>query len=95
MSGTVIVTEPLIKEVLTAVESIRTPRNQYVSRTKIEKEIAEFPAKYPILSQASQTFRRQVITKVMKRKYRFWGSEEPKNRYSFVWNLLAPVEAAV
>lgn len=91
MSGTVVVTEPLIKEVLKAVETIRTPRNQYITRTRIEDEIEETPRNYPILSQATRTFRRQVITKVMKRRYEFWA---PERRNTFVWDVTRPAGVA-
>jgi len=91
MIGPVAITNPLIQEVLAAVEAVRTPNNRLVSRSRIEDEIEDHPEKYPNLSKGARTFRRQVITKVMKRRYEFWS---PERRNSFVWNISAPVEAA-
>ncbi len=91
MNGPVAITSPLIQEVLAAVEAVRTPNNRLVSRSRIEDEIADNPGKYPVLSQTTRTFRRQVITKVMKRRFEFWS---PERRNTFVWNITAPMEAS-
>lgn len=85
MIGPVAITNPLIQEVLTAVEAVRTPNNRLVSRSRIEDEIDDNPGKYPHLSKGTRTFRRQVITKVMKRRFPFWSEQTGVNRRSFVW----------
>ena len=90
-TGLIVVTQPLIDEVLTAVQAVRNPSSIYVSRRAIENEITAYPEKYPLLCDATRTFLRQIITKVMKRRYEFWS---PERRNTFVWNITAPMEVS-
>lgn len=87
----IVVTPPLIREVLGAVSRIRRPNNVYVSRAGIESELKDHPDQYPLLSPVSQAFRRQVITKVMKQQFSFWGESTAKKRSAFVWDVSCPV----
>ena len=90
MSRLIVVTEPHKEEVLAAVRVSVNPNNIFLSRRVIEDEIAGSPDKYPLLSQSSQSFRRQIITKVMKRHFEFWGGTEVKKRSNFVWIVGQP-----
>jgi hypothetical protein len=89
-TGLIVVTQPLIDEVLTAVQAVRSPSSIYVSRRAIENEITACPEKYPLLSDATRTFLRQIITKVMKRQFSIWGEPTGKKRSTAVWDLSRP-----
>ena len=78
-------TDIMMAEVHSAVDAVRTPNNQLISRSRIEDEITENPEEYPVLSQTTRTFRRQAITKVMKRRFPFWSEQAGVKRRSFVW----------
>ena len=84
-AGIVSITDIMMAEVLNAVDAVKTPTNRLISRSRIEDEIVENPEEYPILSQATKPFRRQAITKVMKRRFPFWSEQAGVKRRSFVW----------
>lgn len=84
-AGIVSINDPTMAEVLSAVSAVQTPNNRLISRSRIEDEITEKPEAYPILSQATRSFRRQAITKVMKRRFPFWSEQAGVKRRSFVW----------
>ena len=94
-TGLIVVTQPLIEEVLAAVQAARSPSSIYVSRRVIEGEITANPEKYPLLGEATRTFLRQVITKVMKRRFSIWGESTAKKRTTAVWDLSRPVGVTV
>ena len=87
------ITDIMMAEVLSAVDAVKTPNNRLVSRSRIEDEIDDNPGKYPHLSKGTRTFRRQVITKVMKRRFPFWSEQTGVNRRSFVW-VISPAAGA-
>ena len=94
-AGIVSITDIMMAEVLSAVDAVQTPNNRLISRSRIEDEITEKPEEYPFLSQTSRTFRRQAITKVMKRRFTpFWSDQTGVNRRSFVW-VISPAAEAV
>lgn len=92
MNRLIAVTEPVREEILSAVESIKRPNSIFVSRAAIENEIADHPGKYPILGGASTTFQRQAITKVMKRRFSYWGDSTSSRRATFVWDITRMAE---
>ena len=83
--GIVSITDIMMAEVLNAVDAVKTPTNRLISRSRIEDGVVETPEEYPILSQATKQFRRQAITKVMKRRFPFWSEQAGVRRRSFVW----------
>lgn len=93
--GIVAVTLPLKIEVLEAVTAVKRPNCVYVSRGSLEIELEDHPERYPILGAATRPFRRQVISKVMKRQFSIWGDTSSKKHNTFVWDITRPVEVAV
>jgi hypothetical protein len=91
--GIVAVTVPLRDEVLDAVQAVQRPNCVYVSRGTLEDEIDAHPERYPILGDVSRPFRRQVITKVMKHRFAYWGENTSRRRRSFVWDITRKGEA--
>lgn len=87
------ITDIIMAEVLSAVDAVKTPNARLISRSRIEDEITEKPEDYPTLSQATKSFRRKAITKVMKRRFPFWSEQTGVNRRSFVW-VISPAAGA-
>lgn len=95
-SGSIVsINDLMISEVLTAVNAVQRPNNRLISRSRIEDEITEDPGVYPILSRATKSFRRQAITKVMKRRFPFWSEQAGVKRRSFVWVISPPAGVVV
>jgi hypothetical protein len=88
--GLIVVTEAFISEVLAAVNTVRRPSSVYVTRREVEGEISANPGRYPLLRDASRTFLRQIITKVMKRQFSVWGESTGKKRCKMVWDVTRP-----
>ena len=65
--------------------AVRTPTNQFVSRTAIDEEVIRNPGTYPQLSELTDRFRKHLITTYMKQRLPVWGGSTSSKKGSYVW----------
>ena len=74
-----------VTELQAALLAVKTPVNQYVSRTMIDTEITEHPGKYPRVAQMTARFRKCFITSFMKDRFPVWGECTGSKKGYYVW----------
>lgn len=77
-----------IAELQAALLAVKSPVNQYISRTVIDTEITEHPGKYPRVAQMSVRFRKCFITSFMKERFPVWGENTSRKKGYYVWIVL-------